>query len=146
GERAAVTEMALAEDLTIEGRIVVTTQAFEAGVDISSATLVTEAAPWTAVVQRAGRCNRYGEVEDARLRWYEPNKPEPYKEGAVEQSVAALRGLEGQDVTGEHLAGQAFEVQPLHAVLRRRDLLDLFDTTPNLSGDDIDISPYVRDG
>ena len=31
-------------------------------------------------------------------------------------------------------------------LLRRRDLLDLFDTTPDLSGNDIDISRYVRDG
>ena len=34
---------------------------------------------------------------------------------------------------------------PAH-VLRRRDLLDLFDTTPDLSGYDLDISRFVRGG
>ena len=31
------------------------------------------------------------------------------------------------------------------AVLRRSDLIGLFDTAPDLSGADIDIAPYVRD-
>jgi CRISPR-associated endonuclease/helicase Cas3 len=30
--------------------------------------------------------------------------------------------------------------------LRRKDLLDLFDTTPDLCGNDLDISRYIRDG
>jgi CRISPR-associated endonuclease/helicase Cas3 len=29
-------------------------------------------------------------------------------------------------------------------VLRRRDLLDLFDTTPDLSGYDLDVSRFIR--
>jgi hypothetical protein len=29
--------------------------------------------------------------------------------------------------------------------LRRRDLLDLFNTDPDLSGFDVDVSPYIRD-
>ena len=32
-----------------------------------------------------------------------------------------------------------------HDVLRRRDLIDLFDTTPDLSGNDIDVSRFIRD-
>ena len=43
-----------------EGRIVIATQAIEAGVDLSSRTLFTELAPWASMVQRFGRCNRYG--------------------------------------------------------------------------------------
>lgn len=35
------------------------------------------------------------------------------------------------------------EIRP---VLRRKDLVDLFDTTPDLCGNDLDISRYVRDG
>ena len=42
-------------------RIVVATQAVEAGVDVSARVLVTELAPWPSLVQRFGRCNRYGE-------------------------------------------------------------------------------------
>ena len=42
----------------IPDRIIVATQAIEAGVDISSKTLFTELAPWSSLVQRFGRCNR----------------------------------------------------------------------------------------
>src|SRR5690606_38038512 len=54
-----------------EGRIIVATQAIEAGVDISSKVLVTELAPWASLAQRFGRCNRYGEhnAGGARVLW-----------------------------------------------------------------------------
>lgn len=32
----------------------------------------------------------------------------------------------------------------VHPVLRRRDLLDLFDTTPDLSGNDLDVGRFIR--
>jgi CRISPR-associated endonuclease/helicase Cas3 len=35
--------------------------------------------------------------------------------------------------------------RPLTAVLRRKDLLDLFSTDPDLSGFDVDVSDYIRD-
>lgn len=48
-------------------------------------------------------------------------------------------------VTGAGLAArEVAQVAPVHPVLRRRDLLGLFDTA-DLSGDDIDVSPFVRD-
>ncbi|HND56188.1 MAG TPA: DEAD/DEAH box helicase, partial [Pirellulaceae bacterium] len=47
--------------LSAAGRIIVATQAIEAGVDISARTLITELAPWASMVQRFGRCNRRGE-------------------------------------------------------------------------------------
>lgn len=47
------------------GCIIITTQVVEAGVDISAATLFTDLAPWSSLVQRFGRCNRAGELEDA---------------------------------------------------------------------------------
>lgn len=52
-------------------RIIVATQAIEAGVDISSKILITELAPWSSLVQRFGRCNRYGEhnADGARVLW-----------------------------------------------------------------------------
>ena len=57
------------------GRIVVATQVVEAGLDLDAAVLVTEAAPWPSVVQRAGRCNRAGRVPDAELWWLPPARP-----------------------------------------------------------------------
>ena len=41
-------------------RIVIATQAVEAGVDVSARLLITELAPWASMVQRFGRCNRRG--------------------------------------------------------------------------------------
>ena len=50
--------------------IVISTQAVEAGVDVSAAVLFTELAPWPSMVQRFGRANRYAELEDgADVRW-----------------------------------------------------------------------------
>lgn len=144
-ERAAATQRAL-EDPTAAGAVVVTTQAFEAGVDVTSATLVTEAASWPSIVQRAGRCNRYGEQEDARLLWIEPPDPAPYPEADVAASVEALRRLEDIQVTGEDLAGREVETtRELHVVLRRKDLLELFDTAPDLSGNEVDVGRFIRD-
>ena len=57
---------------TADDLIVVTTQAIEAGVDLSAATLITELAPASSLVQRFGRVNRYGELNDsggATIRW-----------------------------------------------------------------------------
>lgn len=128
------------------GRIVVSTQVLEAGVDVSAETLLTEAASWASVVQRAGRCNRDGRAVGATLLWLPPPKPEPYDPRDVGESVAALRRLEGATVTPLSLPLEPVEQQRVdHPVLRHRDLVELFDTAPDLSGDDIDISRFLRD-
>ncbi len=145
-DRANATERTLAKELPPAGRIVVSTQALEAGVDISSTTLITEIAPWTSIVQRAGRCNRDGRAADAELWWYETVKAAPYDDADVGGVAETLRSLEGRPVTGTELADARSTPSERHPVLRRRDLLDLFDTTPTLSGEDIDIAPYIRDG
>lgn len=147
-DRAARTREALAPvEEAGPGRIVVATQVLEAGVDVTSATLVTEAAPWPSVVQRAGRCNREGEVEGARLLWVEPPGAAPYDEGDVEAAVEALTALEGAAVTGQDLgARKVATVERVLPVLRRKDLLELFDTTPDLAGNDIDVGRFIREG
>ena len=124
----------------------VATQVVEAGIDLNAAVLVTEAAPWPSLVQRAGRCNRTGRVEDAELWWLPPAKPLPYEQADIDASSAELSGLEGRAVTGEDLLNRRVDVTETQvAVLRRSDLIGLFDTAPDLSGADIDIAPYVRD-
>ncbi|WP_289009358.1 CRISPR-associated endonuclease Cas3'' [uncultured Thermomonospora sp.] len=147
-ERTRLAER-LSEAPAARGQIVVATQALEAGVDVSSRVLFTEAAPWSSVVQRAGRCNRAGEhVEGADVLWSPPPKmaAAPYEADDLHESIQALEALEGKAITTSEL--NALEVKngkPVHAVLRRRDLLQLFDTSPDLSGADIDVSPWIRD-
>lgn len=137
------------------GSIVVSTQVIEAGVDISSAALFTEVAPWSSIVQRAGRCNRYAEIpasasadEVPRVFWDPPRSDGPYDGRAIEAAAEALSRL-GEVPIGTAGLGQVSVEQvvpdaPL--VLRRTDLLRLFDTAPDLSGNDLDIAPYLRDG
>lgn len=131
-----------------ENRIVISTQVVEAGLDLNAAVLITEAAPWPSLVQRAGRCNRTGLVENAELWWVAPPKPAPYEQPDVDATAAALDGLEGCAVTGEDLLDHGRNVavtEPQVAVLRRSDFIELFDTSADLSGNDIDVKPYVRD-
>ncbi|MHB1975284.1 MAG: type I-G CRISPR-associated helicase/endonuclease Cas3g, partial [Acidimicrobiales bacterium] len=130
-----------------DGQIVVATQVLEAGVDISAATLLTEAAPWPSIVQRAGRCNRDGVLEEGTLLWTPPAQPLPYPAEDVEATVAALTALDGTGVTSTMLRERRVALsRPVHPVLRSRDLLGLFDTAPDLSGNDIDIASFIRVG
>lgn len=141
----------LAEIAGSDGRggIVVATQAIEAGVDIDARTLVTEAAPWSSIVQRAGRCNRAGRFErgEAIMWWSRPDKPAPYEQPVVHAAGDRLSELEDTAVTSEQLleAGADLPSPDLRLrVLRRRDLDQLFDTAPDLSGSDIDVQRYIR--
>ncbi len=65
--------------------IVVSTQAIEVGVDITSTVLHTELAPANAIIQRAGRCARYtGEHGDVYIYRYVTNpNPKPEDETDV---------------------------------------------------------------
>ncbi len=128
------------------GTIGVATQALEAGVDVSAATLFTELAPWSSLVQRFGRANRYGEVEGARVFWIdvssEEKLPLPYRAAELDEARDRLRTLNSASPSALPPTRGAHEPS---LVLRRRDLLDLFDSSSDLSGFDIDVSPYVRD-
>ncbi len=145
-DRAAHTEAALSQPGPA-GKIVVSTQVLEAGIDLSAALLFTEAAPWPSIVQRAGRCNRDGTQGDARLLWATPPTTLPYEEVDVQASAEALRSLAGEMVTTTWLQNlDVHTTSRISPVIRRRDLIDLFDTTPDLSGNDIDVARFIRDG
>jgi CRISPR-associated endonuclease/helicase Cas3 len=133
-------------------RIVVATQAIEAGVDVSARTLVTELAPWPSLVQRFGRCNRYGEFTEARVLWSnittgqdQDNIALPYDPDDLKRARNALKSLANAAPEDLKLVSVAVPVV-IRPVLRRKDLLDLFDTTPDLCGNDLDVSRYIRDG
>src|SRR3984957_17496481 len=86
------------------GRVVVTTQVVEAGLDLDAALLVTEAAPWPSLIQRAGRCNRSGQRNaDTELWWVQPPSPFPYRRQDIDAAVAELARLEGDRPTTEDL-------------------------------------------
>lgn len=132
-----------------EGRIIVATQTIEAGVDVSARTLFTELAPWSSLVQRFGRCNRYGEYEDAKIYVVDIEGDEalaqPYESEDLARSHGYLRQLE--EVGPSSLASiQDVPRSVIRPVLRRKDLLDLFDTSADLAGNDLDVSRYIRDG
>jgi CRISPR-associated endonuclease/helicase Cas3 len=139
----------LTSSLPAEGRICVSTQVVEAGMDLDAALLFTEAAPWASIVQRLGRCNRAGAIENAEMWWFppvKPDKPVPYEANEIEAAIASLRSFEGQSLKADGLAALGPEpIRKLVPVLRRRDLENLFDTAPEIEGADIDVSPFVRD-
>ena len=130
------------------GRIIVATQAVEAGVDLTSRVLFTELAPWSSLVQRFGRCNRYGESNNcgADVFWIdfeaEANLEIPYEPEAIAGTRSKLHGLTSASAAD---LPSIDEDAPLHAVLRAKDFRDLFNTAPDLSGFDVDVSPYIRD-
>ena len=136
------------------GLIVVSTQAVEAGVDISAAVLFAELAPWPSMVQRFGRANRYAELASgADVRWIDLLDSSEDDRSAAE--LALPYTIEEMKIARQHLLALTDvapatlpppgEVEPPRRVIRRKDLDDLFDTDPDLTGFDVDISPYVRD-
>ncbi|MDE0669113.1 MAG: CRISPR-associated endonuclease Cas3'' [bacterium] len=137
-----------------KNRIVVATQAVEAGVDISAALLITELAPWPSLVQRFGRANRYAELKSgADIRWIDllgdvkgPARDDiaaPYVTAELEDARDRLLTL--TDVAPASLP-PVTSLERSARVLRHKDLYDLFDTDPDLTGFDVDVSAYIRDG
>ena len=156
-------------------RIAVATQTIEAGVDVSARVLFTEVAPWPSLVQRFGRLNRYGEFPEAWAYWIaippeeelaealrasEPKlsgekareKSEqalaklapPYELEQLQGSMGILAGLQAADI--ETLQKVSYsEPAKIQPVIRRKDIMELFDTSPDLSGTDLDVSRYIRE-
>jgi len=137
-------------------RIIVATQVVEAGVDISAGVLVTDLAPWPSLVQRFGRCARYGGqgdviVVDASAR--DDRAAAPYLSAELEAARAALallsdvtpRSLEAFEEGHPELIADLYPYRPPHLLLRH-ELDELFDTSPDLSGADVDVSRFIRSG
>lgn len=133
-------------------RVVVATQAVEAGVDMTSAVLFTELAPWSSMVQRFGRCNRAGELNasgGAEILWIDV---------AIDADTAPARPYDMEElttardivVTLDHVSPRNLpppsRPAPPNQVIRPKDFEELFDTDADLSGYDLDVSPYIRDG
>jgi CRISPR-associated endonuclease/helicase Cas3 len=147
-DRGAALARAIAKDF--DG-IVVSTQVIEAGVDLSSRTLFTEIAPWASLVQRAGRCNRGGEYEEAHVLWVDHDPLEkgaalPYEAADLADARSRLALLDSFNPEAIARANVAMPLKEPAHVLRRRDAVDLFDTTADLGGADLDVSRFIREG
>jgi CRISPR-associated endonuclease/helicase Cas3 len=142
----------LAKLLASGGRkgIVVSTQVVEAGVDVSAQILFTEIAPWASLVQRFGRCNRGGEFADrAQIHWIDLDEDKLSPPYEPEQLLEARQRLEelrnaGPVMLAEFNLAESDKPHAAH-IIRRKDFVELFDTTPDLAGNDIDIDRYIRD-
>lgn len=137
-------------------RIVVATQVVEAGVDISAGCLVTELAPWPSLVQRFGRCARYGGSGRVVVvdRGQDEKAAPPYSPDELESALSSLKGLTDVGIATleaheESLSPEGrsrlYPYSPAHLLLRR-EFDELFDTTPDLTGADLDISRFIRSG
>lgn len=135
-----------------DGRIIISTQVIEAGIDISGSTLITELAPWSSLVQRFGRLNRYGEHESSLAVWVDiPTEGRDAEELALPYSQEDLMYAREQLGRLSRASPEELEKVELPSqvdarhIIRRKDIMELFDTTPDLMGDYIDVSRFVRD-
>lgn len=164
-ERNRWAEEFLYRDAPPQGRIIVATQVVEAGVDISARTLVTELAPWPSLVQRFGRCARRPGQEGRVLVVGSPSEDEkkcaPYTSVELFAAAKGLKRLaetEGDVGPGalerfeeslrqdsDALLPELYPYEP-DVVLRGHVIQELFDTSPDLTGADLDVSQYIRSG
>lgn len=159
-ERAAWKADFLGKEACKKGveRIIVATQVVEAGVDLSATALVTELAPWSSLVQRFGRCARYDGSGTVLVvdRGLDEKTARPYSLKELEAATWALEevsrdakdvGIASLEAFEQGLTSaqreQLYPYQPRQLLLRR-EFDDLFDTTPDLTGADVDISPFIR--
>lgn len=139
-------------------RIVVATQVVEAGVDISAGCVITELAPWSSLVQRFGRCARFGGHGNALVvdRGRDESVAAPYSPEELDGAWEALQQLAEEGVSLAALKAheesldpetrsRLYPFEPAHLLLRR-EFDELFDTTPDLTGADLDISRFIRSG
>lgn len=126
--------------------IVISTQVVEAGIDISANILYTELAPYPSLIQRFGRLNRKGEFEDAKAYWLDLDQKSylPYQAGEMEIARKILEKLEGESVAPRDLPKEKLNFS-YNFVLRKSELLELFDTSPDILGTDLDVSRFIRD-
>ena len=133
-------------DKDTKDKIIVSTQVLEAGVDISVRTLITEVAPWPSMVQRFGRCNRDDNLECGDVYWIDiPDQKHmlPYDEDSIMHAREELKKRDGKSISPANLQ-DIREDKIFDMVLRKRDLMDLFDNASDLSGNYTDASRFVR--
>jgi CRISPR-associated endonuclease/helicase Cas3 len=135
-------------------RVIVATQVVEAGVDISADVLITDLAPWTSLVQRFGRAARYGGQAYVYVVDIEEKKAAPYDYAELEAARSELKDLPDVSIQSlenfeKTLAPERKRVLYPYApafLLLRREVDELFDTSADLTGADLDVSRFIRSG
>ncbi|MCC6526650.1 MAG: DEAD/DEAH box helicase [Polyangiaceae bacterium] len=138
-------------------RIIVATQVVEAGVDISASLLFTDLAPWPSLVQRFGRAARWGgearvvvidtaPKDDKAALPYSKAELDAARGALVQLSDVAPRSLEAfEEGLQEAELARLYPFEAEHLVLRH-EVDELFDTSADLSGADVDVSRFIRSG
>jgi len=75
-----------------ENGILITTQVIEAGMDISTPCMISELSPIDSIIQRAGRCGRWG--TNGEIIIYDTETPAPYNKELIESTKEKLVDLE----------------------------------------------------
>jgi len=143
-----------------ENSIIISTQVIEAGMDISCELMYTEFAPISSLIQRFGRCNRFGECNSGKIVvirnskiFSEKKHPiiSPYDEEDIKNSIEALKEINKQKTPEIELTPEIIDtlnkkniIKHNDTFLRDNDIIELFDTSPDISGQDMDISIFVR--
>jgi CRISPR-associated endonuclease/helicase Cas3 len=162
------TEERLLRPAPSRGRVIVSTQVLEAGVDLDAQVIFTELCPWPSLVQRLGRLNRRGlqkaspapaivvdvplparKEKESESEYSDRARKEssrPYDADDLDVTRERLRTLaqSGGNLSPEALSKIDAPLRIAGPVLRRFDLDDFFDTDPDLAGGYTDVSPYVR--
>lgn len=144
GERNTINKKLMALNIE-DDLIIVSTQVVEAGVDLSARTMITEMAPWPSMIQRFGRCNRKGLDRDSTIYVVDVDDKhyQPYDAKDMECSRQRINDRIGRSVSPKDL-GDADHRPRYDAVIRKADIIDLFDTSPDLFGNYTDVSRFVR--
>ncbi len=153
-----------------DGMILVSTQVVEAGIDLSSARLWSEIAPWASIVQRLGRLNREGQQpKDSSATFWKPKSDDsndtdapnakrvgPYERSALDTAKKLLDAVIEEQGNGkpyraalnavlETLESRDALLVKSDGVIRPSDFFELFSTEPDLAGGFTNVSQFVRD-
>ena len=135
-----------------EKSIIISTQVIEAGIDVSCDTMYTEPAPLSSLVQRFGRCNRFGETDEGKIVIISHksdifeigNKTDmawPYSKDDIGDAMNIMEKFNNKVFDP---SGLNFDTNIKPRLIRDKDIIELFDTSPDISNQDADVSIYVR--
>lgn len=128
-------------------KIVVATQTIEVGVDYNADVMISELASLEAIIQRAGRLNRFGDMEHGKAVFHIVYDKDNLKDDPIygEDSSKCLTFLQSLGKTNSFplpKASKEYHSEPdKKLILTSEDMNRLTVTTPDLP---FDIDPYIK--